>query len=67
MNKRLDSKVESNDSPEIPHRGETDIPGLPSGEAGSDTQLNNTVSKRRKATTDPVTIFWGRLLATTNT
>ena len=27
-----DSKVESNDSPEIPQRGETsDIPGLPSG------------------------------------
>ena len=32
-NKRGDSKVESNDSPEIPDRGETsDIPGLPSGE-----------------------------------
>ena len=32
MNKRGDSKVESNDSPEIPDRGETsDIPGLPSG------------------------------------
>ena len=33
-NKRRDSKVESNDSPEIPDRegGETsDIPGLPSG------------------------------------
>ena len=30
--KRGDSKVESNDSPEIPERGETpDIPGLPSG------------------------------------
>ena len=30
-NKRGDSKVESNDSPEIPERGETsDIPGLPS-------------------------------------
>ena len=29
-----DSKVESNDSPEIPDRGETpDIPGLPSGES----------------------------------
>ena len=25
-NKRGDSKVESNDSPEIPDRGETDIP-----------------------------------------
>ena len=31
-NKRGDSKVESNDSPEIPDRGETsDILGLPSG------------------------------------
>ena len=31
-NKRGDSKVEPNDSPEIPDRGETsDIPGLPSG------------------------------------
>ena len=31
-NKREDSKVESNDNPEIPDRGETsDIPGLPSG------------------------------------
>ena len=32
-NRRGNSKVESNDSPEIPHRGETsDIPGLPSGD-----------------------------------
>ena len=31
-NKKGDSKVESNDSPEIPDRGETlDISGLPSG------------------------------------
>ena len=31
-NKRGDSKVELNDSPEIPDMGETsDIPGLPSG------------------------------------
>ena len=31
-NKRGDSKVESNDSPEIPDRGETSaIPNLPSG------------------------------------
>ena len=31
-NKRGDSKVESNDSPEIPDRGVTsDIPGLPLG------------------------------------
>ena len=32
QNKTGDSKVESNDSPEIPDRGKTsDIPGLPSG------------------------------------
>ena len=32
-NKRGDSEVESNDSPEIPDSGETsDIPGLPSGD-----------------------------------
>ena len=31
-NKKGDSKVESNDSPELPDRRETsDIPGLPSG------------------------------------
>ena len=31
-NKRGDSKAKSDDSPEIPDRGETsDIPGLPSG------------------------------------
>ena len=34
-NKRGDSKVESNDSPAIPDRGETsDIPVLPSGDFG---------------------------------
>ena len=33
QNKRGDSKVESNDSPEIPDMGETsDIPSLPSGD-----------------------------------
>ena len=32
-NKRGDSKVESNDSPKIPDRGETsDFPGLPKGD-----------------------------------
>ena len=37
-NKRGDSKKESNDSPEIPDRGETlDIPGLPSGDSDSDS------------------------------
>ena len=39
-NKRGDSKVESNDSPEIPDRGETsNIPGLPSeGQTERQTQ-----------------------------
>ena len=33
---RGNSKVESNDSPEIPDRGKTsDIPALPSGESGT--------------------------------
>ena len=37
-NKRGDSKVQSNDSPEIPDRGETsDIPGLPSGGTAANT------------------------------
>ena len=30
-NERGGGKVESNDSPEIPDRGRSDIPGLPSG------------------------------------
>ena len=38
-NKRGDSKVESNDSPEIPDRGQTsDIPGLPSGDSNKQQQ-----------------------------
>ena len=42
-NKRGDSKVESNDSPEIPDRGETsDIPGLPSGAQNRAKQRNIT-------------------------
>ena len=41
-NKRGDSKVESNDSPEIPDRGETsDIPGLPSGATWEGTIWGN--------------------------
>ena len=41
---RGDSKVESNDSPEIPDRGETsDIPGLPSGVT---SELKKTFIKR---------------------
>ena len=44
MNKRGDSKVESNDSPEIPDRGETsDIPGLPSGESAGHFQTNSEI------------------------
>ena len=42
-NKRGDSKVESNDSPGIPDRGETsDIPGLPSGRAYKGRELDLT-------------------------
>ena len=31
-NKGADGKMESNDSPEIPDRGKTEEPGLPSGQ-----------------------------------
>ena len=44
-NKRGDSKVESNDSPEIPNRGETsDISGLPSGDQPSTFPLGQSSS-----------------------
>ena len=44
-NSRGDSKVESNDSPEIPDRGETsDIPGLPSGGI-MQNELNKIINK----------------------
>ena len=44
MNKRGDSKVESNDSPEILDRGETsDIPGLPSGGWEKDPDFQDQV------------------------
>ena len=48
MNKTGDSKVESNDSPEIPDRRETsDIPGLPSGATTKDyIRLRETFIKR---------------------
>ena len=43
-NKRGDSKVELNDSPEIPDRGETsDIHGLPSGAARQEDTARDTV------------------------
>ena len=47
MHKRGDSKVESNDSPEIPDRGETsDIPGLPSGVGKVNTKTSpHNISK----------------------
>ena len=49
-NKRGDSKVESNDSPEIPQRGETpDIPGLPPG------------VYKQEITSDSVSTFRGNL------
>ena len=42
-NKRGDSKVESNDSPEIPDRGETsDIPGHPSRGGGGWKELRDS-------------------------
>ena len=40
--------MESNDSPEIPDRGETsDIPGLPSG-GGSDTETDRNTERERE-------------------
>ena len=57
MNKRGDSKVESNDSPEIPDRVETsDIPGLPSGQAN---RANSSDLKMRR-TTDVVNMLCHR-------
>ena len=48
-NMRGDSKVESNDSPEIPDRGETsDIPGLPSGACLWKGDLFHSVGLHRK-------------------
>ena len=40
--------MESNDSPEIPDRGETsDIPGLPSGEKKKNNNNNNIINNSR--------------------
>ena len=50
-NKRGESKVESNDSPEIPDRGESsDIPGLPSGggEEGRERRGKRERERRRE-------------------
>ena len=47
-NKRGDSKLESNDSPEIQNRGETDNPGLSSGE----TQRGKSHTERKKTLND---------------
>ena len=59
-NKRGDSKVESNESPEIPYRGETsDIPGLPSGamynikREKQFTQLVSEAGRRKPEVTSP--------------
>ena len=47
--KRGDSKVESNDSLEIPDRGETsDIPGLPSGVKNRQGGITSERSRRGK-------------------
>ena len=54
-NKRRDSKVESNDSPEIPDRGETsDIPGLPSGVGGGGYKDTHT----QIYAGSPITLQW---------
>ena len=54
-NKRVDSKVESNDSPEIPDRGETSgIPDLPSGVLWEKFHWDNTAVKKEKKRD-----FWG--------
>ena len=43
-NKKGDRKVESNDSPEIPDRGETsNIPGLPSGAKECESNISISV------------------------
>ena len=42
-NKRGESKVESNDSPEIPNRETSDIPGLPSGSFHKSLHLKSYV------------------------
>ena len=58
MNKRGDSKVESNDSPEIPDRGETsDIPGLPSG--GTDQKQIKKRGFLPLCNTELNTAMWG--------
>ena len=59
-NKRGDSKVKSNDSPEIPDKGETsDIPGLPSGVVSKKQSLKDkqTLSKKNKKTTTELSDF----------
>ena len=49
QDKRGDSKVESNDSPEIPDEGETsDIPGLPSGVRGDPLGKVSSQTNRSK-------------------
>ena len=53
--------MESNDSPEIPDRGETsDIPGLPSGVTMKEDFCVevNTVNKKTPLGVRPTAIFW---------
>ena len=48
-NKRGDSKVESNDNPEIPDSGETlDIPGLPSVDGGRRASTRRVSERKTK-------------------
>ena len=58
-NKRGDSKVESNDSPEIPDRGETsDIPALLSGAILIQrTKAINTAQQTGDTTTETFTTY----------
>ena len=50
--------MESNDSPEIPDRGETsDIPGLPSGKKKKKKKNNNNNKKRRRKTYFVIYLF----------
>ena len=55
--KRGDSKVESNDSPEIPDRGETsDIPGLASGRALEQWVTRNLTRCLSKRISRPISV-----------
>ena len=60
-NKRGESKVESNDSPEVPDKGETsDIPSLPLGSHG---QTNGRTERQAESNTySPITLLQGCMI-----